>query len=86
MTNFDEKILGLVRNYRLAAEQLTEQQLASALKQALQAGDFQKYCRASDNGQQIVYIPFNEVEQLRNRIEHLKSILEANDINESEYE
>jgi hypothetical protein len=52
-----------VRKHNLAVEHLTETQLADALRQAIEAGDFIRYVHA--NKQMVVYVPFNEVSRLR---------------------
>lgn len=61
----------LVRQYALACEALTEQQLAEAIRQALQCGDFQRLVSV-DGGQQVVYIPFAREQQLENQIEDMR--------------
>lgn len=69
---FTEAIQELIRKHHLASEALTEQQLAEVIRQALASGDLVKYVRVRDNGQQIVYAPFMEVERLRSQLEELQ--------------
>lgn len=54
-----------IKKYNIAVEELTEKQLAEALRQAIQCGDFIRNIRVTDNAQQIVYIPFARTEELQ---------------------
>jgi RecJ-like exonuclease len=55
----------LVEEKHLAVENLTREQLASAIEQAIKAGDFRRFVLAHGDGQQVVYIPFQMVEELQ---------------------
>lgn len=76
---FDKAFKQLVERHQIAAAELTERQLAEALKQALACGDFQMHVRASDNAQAITYIPYREHEQLKARIKELEAIIADRD-------
>lgn len=52
----DEAVRKLVYDYSIQIENLTEQQTVSALRQAIECGDFQRLI--SPTGQQVVYEPF----------------------------
>lgn len=55
---FDQLIWDTVRKHSLAVEGLTEAQFVSALKQAIQCGDFVRHVVAGADGtQQVVYLP-----------------------------
>lgn len=58
-----------VRKHSLSVEHLTENQLAEAIRQAIEAGDFIRHVRA--NTQMVVYVPFNEVARLRQQYNDL---------------
>ncbi len=73
--------LELVEKHNIAVEQLTAQQIADALKQAIACGDFVRYVRLGHpSAQSVIYAPYAEVERLRSRIARLESVLEANDL------
>lgn len=55
----------LIKVRSLAVEGLTERQLAAAIVQAVQCGDFKRYVRVDTDGQQVVYEPFAEYETLK---------------------
>ena len=50
---------GLVRRYNLAVNDLTETQIAEALRQAMP--DFRRLVNVS--GQQVIYIPYQEADR-----------------------
>jgi len=54
-----------VRKHQLAVENLTEQQLAEAIRQAIAAGDFQRNVLQDGSAQSVVYIPYRESERFR---------------------
>lgn len=69
----------LVRAHNLACEDLTEQQLASVIRQACQCGDLRRL--VSVNGaQQVIYIPFDAEQRQRARIERLEAALKKHGI------
>lgn len=53
-----------VRKHRLAAETLTELQLAEAFRQSIASGDFVRYVTV-DGGQTVEYVPYRELERVR---------------------
>ena len=63
----------LARKHAIATEQLTEDQLVSAIEQAIACGDFQRYVLLQ--GQQVVYIPFAKEARLQAEIADLKTVL-----------
>lgn len=71
---FYAKLKELVRANNLAAEALTEEQLVEAIRQAILAGDFQR--NVSEYGQQVVYIPYREVERLKAKLSILERDME----------
>lgn len=77
---FEAHTIALLRKHQIATEELTETQLAEALRQALASGDFMRYVRFSDSAQVVVYIPFTQVERLRTEVARLKQLLEVNGI------
>ena len=74
-TEFDKAFQELVKKHHIAAEELTERQLAEAFKQALACGDFQLHVRASDGAQAVSYVPYRECEHLRSQIKDLEARL-----------
>ena len=67
----NQKINQLVREHHLMDEQLTENQLVEAMRQALACGDFQRL--VSPHGQAVVYLPFSREQHLQARIEELEN-------------
>lgn len=67
---FDTAVNNLIKQFSLAAESLTTQQLASAIKQAIACGDFQRFIH--HDAQQVVYIPFSREQELVVQIDRLK--------------
>lgn len=76
-----EETKKIITNYKIAHEKFDERQLAEALRQALLAGDFTKYIREGDFAQQIVYLPYQEVDRLRSENYRLRELLKENNIN-----
>lgn len=78
-TNFERLLTNsvdeLITLYSISAENLTQDQVASALKQAILAGDFQRLI-SSSGGQTVVYLPFARVQELEGRIRELEHELE----------
>jgi hypothetical protein len=58
----------LVRRHNLAVNDLTETQLAEAIRQAMP--DFRRYVHASE--QSVVYLPGQEVNRLKERVRELE--------------
>lgn len=76
----------LVKKYNIKAEELTEFQVAEALRQAIACGDFQKNL-TRDGAQSVVYVPYNlheraltEIRDLQNALREIKSTLSRIDI------
>ena len=77
-----------VREHNLAVEDLTEQQLAEALRQAITAGDFQR-CVMNEGGthkQAVTYLPYREVSRLRPLYEELLYAVATKHDNETRHE
>lgn len=62
--NFDNTLAEFVKKHNLAVEELTERQLAEAIRQAIECGDFTRLVRVDNGGQQVVYIPFTREQEL----------------------
>lgn len=77
---FEAHTIALLRKHQIATEELTELQLAEAFRQALASGDFMRYVRFSDSAQIVVYIPFTEVDRLRDEVTRLNKLLDDNGI------
>ena len=86
--SFDDKyqsaIQELIRKHNLACEELTANQLAVVIRQALASGDIIKQVRVTDNAQNIIYIPYAEADRLRSRVRYLEELLKQNGIEEPE--
>ena len=67
----DEATRKMVFEYSIRIEKLTEEQTVSALRQAIECGDFQRL--VSPHGQQVVYEPFRREQELLARIARLES-------------
>lgn len=65
----------LVREHQIAIEGLTEQQLVSALKQAIQCGDFQRLVVGTSDAQQVIYVPYVREQELEARVKALEECL-----------
>lgn len=74
--NLDKAVNDLVAKHRIAINDLTERQVADAIKQAILAGDFKRYMRCDDYGQIVVYLPYDGVESLRAENARLKTELQ----------
>jgi len=68
--DIEAEIIKLIREKNIAVENLTADQLASALKQAIACGDFQRFIH--HDAQQVVYVPFARELELTLQIEELK--------------
>ncbi len=62
----------LVREHTIQIAGLTEQQLVSALKQAIQCGDFQRLVVGTSDAQQVIYVPYAREQELEARIKDLE--------------
>lgn len=62
----------LIRKYRLAVNDLTEKQLAEAIRQAIACGDFERHICASNSTQFVIYIPHAREAYLLNKVRELE--------------
>lgn len=67
----EEFVRELTRKHNLRVESLTEEQFVNVLRQMILSGDIVKYVRPDI--QQMVYIPFREVEKLKAEIRELEA-------------
>lgn len=65
----------LIRKHQLAVNDLTERQLAEALRQAIACGDFQRHVCPSNSSQAVIYIPHAREAYLTGRIRELEEQL-----------
>ncbi len=64
-----------IKERRLAIENLTQNQVAEALQQAVASGDFMRHVQS--DRQYVDYMPFREVQRLKARIKELELQLKA---------
>lgn len=72
---FEEATRRLVKKYVLATEKLTEEQLADAIRQAIEAGDFQRWVVCGGT-QQVVYLPFSMEQRRAHQVKALLDLIE----------
>lgn len=77
---YQTAIRELIRKHNLACEELTANQLAVVIRQAIASGDIIKQVRVTDNAQNIIYIPYADVERLRRRVRYLEELLKQNGV------
>lgn len=77
--DYEAAFAELIEKHRIAAKELDERQLADVIKQMIASGDIYKLI--APNGQQFVYLPFAEVERLKERIRDLEERCENNGVN-----
>lgn len=66
---------------QIMIDNLTKDQLADALRQAIACGDFQRCVMLLEMpGQNVIYIPFAREQQLRAEIQRLTDLLEKHHI------
>lgn len=70
----DEMCLSIIEEYAVNIERMTKEQTASALKQAILAGDFVRYCTIHPHTQEVVYLPFEQKQALQNQLTLERSI------------
>jgi hypothetical protein len=75
----EKATMELVKKHLIARHDLTEEQLADAIAQALLAGDFQKLVVASSGAQCVTYIPFAREQELESKIGRMKPVVEVAD-------
>lgn len=66
-----------IRKHDIAVEALTEQQIATALRQAIECGDFTRQVRVTDNAQNVIYIPYAREQELELRYKELHDLVSA---------
>jgi hypothetical protein len=67
----------VTRKHALAVEELTESQFVTALKQAIECGDFIRQVRATDSAQNIIYVPYAREQELESKYRELESLVTA---------
>ena len=72
--NLTPRINELLKQHMITAEQLTQTQLAAAIKQAIACGDFIRLIVA-DASQSVIYLPYANQQRLEAEIEELKQQL-----------
>lgn len=65
----------VIRERQIAIEQLTGDQIADALKQAILCGDFQRNVLAGSDQQSVVYLPGRGMDELRAKCDKLEDQL-----------
>lgn len=78
--NLDGILQSFIKKHNIAIEKLTEEQIAGALRQALECGDFIRNVRVTDNAQCVIYIPYAREQQLEFRISRLELALKERNI------
>jgi len=73
-TRAQEAIAELQREYNLHIEGLTKEQFADALRQTIEAGDFQRLI-LPNGASTVVYVPYREVMNLKAKIAALEARL-----------
>lgn len=76
-TQIDTAIEKFLEQNAICVEDLTKEQLAKVLKEAILCGDFQRHVLYSNNAQAISYIPYRRQLELEERIKHLEEELET---------
>lgn len=75
----------MAKQHAAAVDTLTEQQLAEAIRQAIESGDFTRYV-TTDNRLSVVYLPFQETGRIRALYEELIMAVESKHDGESRHE
>lgn len=63
--------LELVRKHNLAVETLTEHQVADAIRQAIESGDFVQNVVCGSGAQSVIYLPGRGLDRLRAKYDEL---------------
>ena len=87
-TPFSDLFGKFVHEHSLVVEGLTEKQLAEAIRQAIEAGEFQR-CIMSEGGthkQAVTYLPYREVSRLRSLYQELLGAVATKHDNETRHE
>ncbi len=66
----------LIRTHNIAIENLTKDQLAEALRQAIACGDFTRLVVAGSNAQSVMYLPYAREQELESKIAALEHAIE----------
>jgi hypothetical protein len=82
---FLQHCVDLVVRERIESERLTQQQIAESLRQAILAGDFVRMV-STDGRQGVAYIPFREVESIRDKYNELIMAVESKHEGETRHE
>ncbi len=83
----DNKILdNFISKYNLAVDNLTQNQLAEAIRQMISSGDFNRYVVSGSDKQSIVYLPWSGIDELRAKYNELLDAVEGKYPNESRHE
>lgn len=72
-----EATLELVKKHGIATDALTENQIADALRQAIECGDFIRHVVANDGRQTVVYIPFAREQRLEAQLAAIRELVES---------
>lgn len=73
------QITTLIEQKQLAVNELTKNQLAEAMRQALLSGDFIRHCRIDGEAQTVVYLPYWEMSNLEKDNALLRAVFRAAD-------
>lgn len=65
----------MLKAKNIAVDELTRDQLAEALRQAVDCGDFIRLVRVDDRGQTVIYLPGDGVDRLRQQLDEAKDLL-----------
>jgi hypothetical protein len=75
-----EAVSKVLRAHNIAVEKLTGDQLAEAVLQMIQAGDFTRYVQVTggrETAQAVNYLPYREKQRLQGIIDSLNPVVEA---------
>jgi len=71
--HISDEIMRVIHEKMITQEKLTEDQFAEAIRQAIACGDFLKLV-TTDGRQQVIYVPYREVESLKSQVRQLDAI------------
>lgn len=71
----DSILQEFVRKHQIAVEQLTDKQMAAAIRQAIECGDFTRQVCVTDNAQNIIYIPYARQQELKSKLRELENLV-----------
>lgn len=84
--DFMLKIEELLKEKAIAVDNLTRTQLADAICQAIQCGDFQRHLVRGEDRQQIVYVPFQREHELKSALNLACDVIEKHHKWHQEYD